>query len=54
MNQQLLNTLIKTRFGRKTDDEQLVQKFILWNDGKDYSEEEFDATFDYYWDLDSI
>lgn len=54
MNKQLLNILIATRFGRKSDDEQLVQKNVLWNDGKDYSEEEFDETFDYYWDLDSI
>lgn len=50
VNKTLLNHLHATNFGRKTDDQQAVAKEILWNDGADYDDIEWDDTFDQYWD----
>lgn len=50
VNKTLLTHLHAINFGRKTDDQQAVTKEILWNNGADYDDIEWDDTFDQYWD----
>jgi hypothetical protein len=58
MNRKLLDILINTKYGKKTDDEQRDFMAWLWHYGglKHYGlegmpESLFSDTFNYYWDM---